>query len=230
VVGGGSSRSELGTLTPTFQFCDDRVAEDGVSLLLFSGHLSLSVAVGTGWRTLGNRGTVTAARGGQLDTIDDRPASEFLRQYLDVTGPPALGNPLAVVEAGTDRSYLRAIVGSDPATGVVRIHGGIPVGSTVQLTTAATDDILAGTRDAIARAQASFPADSRPEAALMFSCVVRKFLLGTRTRVEAEMAREAFGPDVPLAGLYCAGEIGPVVDGGKSRFLNETFVTVLLGT
>jgi small ligand-binding sensory domain FIST len=44
------------------------------------------------------------------------------------------------------------------------------------------------------------------------------------------MARDAYGSDVPLAGLYCAGEIGPVVDGGTSRFLNETFVTVLLGT
>ena len=73
-----------------------------------------SVAVGTGWRTLGARGTVTSAQGGQLDRIDDRPASEFLAPYLDVTGPAAFGNPLAVVEADTDRSYLRAIVGVRP--------------------------------------------------------------------------------------------------------------------
>ena len=230
VVGGGSARGELGIQTPTYQFCDDRVTDDGVAVLLFSGPLAVSVAVGTGWRTLGARGTVTAARGGMLDTIDGHPASDFLRPYLDVTGPPAFGNPLAVVEVGTDRSYLRAIIGSDPATGVVRIHGGVPVGSTVQLTTAGTDEILAGTRDAIDRARADFPAGARPEAALMFSCMIRKYLLGTRTRIEAEMAREAYGSGVPLAGLYCAGEIGPVVDGGTSRFLNETFVTVLLGT
>ncbi len=230
VVGGGSARGELGTTVPTYQFCNDRVADDGVAILLFSGQVALSVAVGTGWKTLGARGTVTAARGGLLDRIDDRPASDFLKPYLDVTGPAAFGNPLAVVEADTDRSYLRAIVGSDPATGTIRVHGGVPVGSTVQLTTAGTDEILAGTRDAVARARADFPAGSQPEAALIFSCMVRKYVLGTRTKVEAEMARAEFGPGVPLAGLYCAGEIGPVTDGASSRFLNETFVTVLLGT
>jgi len=61
-------------------------------------------------------------------------------------------------------------------------------GATVQLTTANTDEILAGTRDALARAAAEFPGGSQPEAALIFSCSVRKFLLGSRTRVEAEMA------------------------------------------
>lgn len=230
IVGGGSARGELGTTVPTYQFCNDRVADDGVAILLFSGQVALSVAVGTGWKTLGARGTVTAARGGQLDRIDDRPASDFLKPYLDVTGPAAFGNPLAVIEADTDRSYLRAIVGSDPAAGTIRVHGGVPVGSTVQLTTAGTDEILAGTREAVARAKADFPAGSQPEAALIFSCMVRKYLLGTRTKVEAEMARAEFGPGVPLAGLYCAGEIGPVTDGATSQFLNETFVTVLLGT
>ncbi|HYC07091.1 MAG TPA: FIST C-terminal domain-containing protein, partial [Candidatus Binatia bacterium] len=230
MVGGGSARLELGVQTPTYQFCGDRVADDGVAVLLLSGRLAISVAVGTGWRTLGDRGTVTAVRGGSLEAIDGQPASDFLRRYLDLTGPPPSGNPLAVVESGTDRSYLRAIMGADASTGVVRIHGGVPVGATVQLTTAGTDEILAGTRDAIARAQADFPVDARPEAALMFSCMIRKYLLGTRTRVEAEMARQAYGPGIPLAGLYCAGEIGPVSEGGTSRFLNETFVTVLLGT
>ena len=60
--------------------------------------------------------------------------------------------------------------------------------------------------------------------------MIRKYLLGTRTKVEAEMAREELGPSVPLAGFYCAGEIGPIGGSTSSRFLNETFVAVLLGT
>ena len=44
------------------------------------------------------------------------------------------------------------------------------------------------------------------------------------------MAREELGPSVPLAGFYCAGEIGPIGGATSSRFLNETFVAVLLGT
>jgi hypothetical protein len=113
----------------------------------------------------------------------------------------------------------------------VTLFGSAPVGATVQLTTANTEDILAGTKDALARATAEFPAGSTPQAALMFSCAVRKFLLGSRTKAEVAMAQAEFGSSVPLAGLYCAGEVGPILTGVKSsRFLNETFVTVLLGT
>lgn len=110
------------------------------------------------------------------------------------------------------------------------LAGSIPVGATVQLTTADTEDILSGTRAALVRATEEFPAGSRPEAALIFSCAVRKFLLGSRTRVEAELASEVYGSSMPLAGLYCYGEIGPVRGATTSRFLNETFVTLLLGT
>ena len=230
IVGGGSARRDLAKLSPTFQFCDERIVEDGIAILLFSGPISYSIAVGTGWRTLGVSGTVTRTHGGVVDEIDGRPAVSFVAPYLDVTGPASFGNPLAVVDGGSDRSYLRAIVGSDPATGSVTLFGSVPVGATVQLTTANTDDIIAGTKDALARATSTFPEGSKPEAALMFSCMVRKFLLGSRTKVETELARAELGSSFPLAGFYCAGEIGPVRRDGASRFLNETFVTLLLGT
>jgi hypothetical protein len=230
IVGGTSARRDFVTVTPTYQFCDDVVATDGVAILLFSGPIKFSAAVGTGWRTIGASGTVTRSEYGALHEIDGRPAIEFLARYLDVTGPASYGNPLAVIEAGGEQSYLRAIQGSDAVSGSVHLAGSIPVGATVQLTTANTDEILAGTQAALARATAEFPDGSRPEAALIFSCSVRKFLLGSRTHVEAELAQSEYGPAMPLAGLYCYGEMGPVRGTPTSRYLNETFVTVLLGT
>jgi hypothetical protein len=230
VVGGGSSRRDIRVRTPTYQFCNERVAEDGVAVLLFSGQVAYAAAIGTGWRTVGTSGTVTRSANGVVNEIDGRPALEFLARYLDVTGPASYGNPLAVVEAGSEEPYLRAIVGSDPVAGSVSLYGSVPVGATVQLTTANTEDILAGTKDALARATAQFPAGSHPEAALMFSCSVRRFLLGSKTKVEAELARAEFGSAMPLAGMYCNGEIAPIRGAATSRFLNETFVTLLLGT
>jgi hypothetical protein len=230
IVGGTSARRDFVTVSPTYQFCDDRVAEDGVAVLLFSGPIASSVAVGSGWRTIGATGTVTRSTYGSVQEIDGRPAIDFLARYLDATGPAAYGNPLAVNDVGSDEAYLRAIQGSDPVTGSVMLAGSVPVGATVQLTTADTDQILAGTRDALVRAGQTFPAGARPEAALIFSCAVRKFVLGSRTKVEAEMAHEVLGPNVPFAGLYCYGEFGPVRGTPTSRLLNETFVTLLLGT
>ena len=47
---------------------------------------------------------------------------------------------------------------------------------------------------------------------------------------EAELARSVFGEALPMAGIYCFGEIGPVRGVETSRYFNETFVTLLLGT
>jgi hypothetical protein len=230
IVGGTSARRDFVTVTPTYQFCDDVVATDGVAILLFSGPIAFSAAVGTGWRTIGARGTVTSSDYGAVHEIDGRPAIEFLARYLDVTGAASYGNPLAVIEADGAESYLRAIQGSDPASGSVLLAGSIPVGASVQLTTADIDEILAGTKAALAQSAADFPKGSSPQAALIFSCAVRKFVLGSRTRVEAELARAQHEPSMPLAGMYCFGEMGPIRGTPTSRFLNETFVTVLLGT
>lgn len=230
IVGGTSAGHDFASVRPSYQFCGDRVSEDGLALLLFSGEIAYSTALGTGWRTLGAAGTVTSAASGALHEIDGRPAIEFLARYLDVTGPASYGNPLAVVEVGGDESYLRAIQGTDPVSGSVIVAGTIPVGAVVQLTTADTEEILAGAKAALLRATAEFPTGARPEAALIFSCAVRRFLLGSRTGVEAELARSVYGSSLPLAGLYCIGEIGPVRGTATSRFFNETFTTLLLGT
>jgi hypothetical protein len=231
IVGGGSARSDFfATRSPTFQFCNERVVTDGVAILLFSGPLAFSIAVGTGWKPIGPTGTVTSSAFGALHGIDGRPALEFLARYLDVTGPDAYGNPLAVVEAGADESYFRVIQGSNAETGSVALSGLIPVGATVQLTTGDTDAILSGTRAALVRASEGFPSGSSPEAALIFSCAVRKFVLGSRTGVETELARSVLGASVSLAGMYCSGEISPVRGATTSRLLQESFVTLLLGT
>jgi hypothetical protein len=230
VVGGASAWHDLGSGGPSWQFCNERVTSEGVAVLLFSGPLAYSIAVGAGWRSLGASGLVTRAAPRQVDEIDGRPAIEFVARYLDVTGPAALGNPLAVREVGANETYLRAVTGSDAASGSLSLYGSIPAGSTVQLTTATTEDILSGTRQSLAEATAGFPAGTRPEAALMFSCVARRMLLGSRASAEIELARTEFGPSVPLAGLYCYGEIGPVSGRPSSRYFNTTFVTLLLGT
>lgn len=230
VVGGGSARHDLASGVPSWQFCNERATNEGVAVLLFSGPVAYSVAVGTGWRSLGASGEVTRSAPGQVDEIDGRPAVDFLARYLDVNAPASYGNPLAVREVGTNESYLRGVSGSDATSGALSVFGSIPVGATVQLTTATTEDILSGTRQSLAAATADFPAGTRPEAALMFSCVVRRMLLGSRAGTEVELARSEFGPSVPLAGLYCYGEIGPVSGSPSSRYLNTTFVTLLLGS
>src|SRR5438105_474642 len=151
-AGASAQRDYVGENDPGVQFRGDEIVRHGIVVMLFSGPVAFSTAIGTGWRTLGAVGTVTRSEAGAVHEIDGRPALEFLSRYIDVTGPAAFGNPLAIVEEGATSSYLRAIQGSDSATGSVLLTGEVPVGATVQLTTADTDDILAGTKGALAQA------------------------------------------------------------------------------
>lgn len=227
IVGGSSARVDFNQMTPTYQFCNDVIVSDGLAILVLCGQVVHATAVGLGFKVMGVKGTVTRSDRESLQEIDGRSATEFLHRYVDATGPAAYSNPLAVFEAD-DTFYLRAIQPSEPGSGALATAGSIPVGARVQLTTALTDDVLAGTRDALERARAAFPPNTQPQAAVIFSCAVRKFFLGSRTPIEAELVNEVLG-DVPAVGLYCYGEVGPVSD-ASTRFLNETFVTLLLGT
>jgi hypothetical protein len=229
VIGGGSSGQRVGQ-RPSFQFSNDQVVENGVAILLLSGAFVFSYAVGTGLRGIGPRGTVTRSEYGVIEEIDGKPAAEFIAGYVDEAGPSTYGNPLAVRPAGSTEPYLRVMLRQDPETGAVYVPGQVPVGSTVQITTASTDEIVEATGDTIRRAVEAFPTTATPTGALLFSCAVRRFLLGTRTRQEVTEARALLPSNLPLVGMYCGGEIAPVDDSHTSRFLNETFVAVLLGS
>lgn len=226
---GGVSSASLDDPGSALQFCDDRIVDDGVPVLLFSGALACSFGVDNGWRPVGKQASITRVSEGVVDEIDGHPAIEFYERYLGVGTGPAFANPLAVFEAGSDDFYLRAAGAHDETTGSIVINGGAPVDSTVQLAVATTDEIFDGTRSAMRKAMDAYPKGSTPEAGLVFSCLIRKALLGTRVGKETDIAREILGDTVPICGFYSRGEIAPI-GSGSNQFHNETIVAVLLGS
>jgi hypothetical protein len=234
VLGGGSAPEDPAAsigLTQSRQIVGSEVTEDSIAILLFSGDLDFAFGVETGWHGVGPRGIVTKVSELGVLEIDDRPAIEFYERYVGL-GQPPLGNPLAVYEdAASPGFYLRTPTSSDPATGLVGFFGPVPEGATVQITTAGTDQIFDGARASVASALAAYPAGRTPDAALVYSCVTRRFLLGTRAGHEIELVRDALGANVPVAGFYCLGEIAPnTADVDKTQFHNATLVSVLLGS
>ena len=234
ILGGGASPEDPAASigeTASRQIVNDAVTEDSIAILLFSGDLDFSFGVETGWRGVGPTGLVTRVSPLGVLEIDGRPAIEFYERYVGL-GQPPLGNPLAVFEDETQtRFYLRTPTSSDRETGLVGFFGVVPEGSTVQITTAGTDEIFEGTRASVADALARYPAGKTPDAALIYSCATRRYLLGTRAGHEIELVRAALGSDVPVAGFYCLGEIAPspaTVD--RTQFHNATLVSVLLGS
>lgn len=236
ILGGGTATREPvedPAATTGMQFADDVVTDGGIALLLFSGPLAYSFGVETGWRGVGPRATITRVGPGGVLEIDGRPAVEFFDRYVGTVpgAPPPIANPLAVFATpDSTEFYLRAATSLDHTTGAVVLFGSVPEGSTVQLTVAATDDIVDGATASIAAALDRFPTGGTPAGALLYSCVVRRFLLGTRAGREMDAVRAVVGGATPVAGFYCMGEIAPFVDGDAAKFHNGTMVSLLLGS
>ena len=158
-----------------------------------------------------------------------QPAIAFFERYLGPAASPPPPTRSPVFAGDSEDFYLRAPVGIDEATGS-RSRWAAPSSelTTVQLTVAVTDEIFEGTQSAVAKAIKGYPG-LKPDAALIFSCAIRKYVLGSRTGTEIEIARRELGAGLPVCGFYSFGEIAPD-DSGTSRFHNETMVAVVLGT
>jgi hypothetical protein len=99
--------------------------------------------------------------------------------------------------------------------------GDIPQGGTAQLMKTKVDDLVEG---ATAAAEASLRGlgDTRPDLAILVSCVGRKLVMKQRVEEEVEAIRDVFGADTKIAGFYSYGELCPFHEGGDCRLHNQT--------
>ena len=231
VLFGGGSHPVVTDTYPwegSAQVCGEAVVTDAVAVLLVDGPLEVSVGVGHGWSPVGKPGRVTVARGDTVETIDGAPALSFYRRTVGSdSGRPALAIPMTVRERPGARPYLRTARELKADDGSISFLGSVPEGSTVQFAMTCSDDLLAGAEQAVREALEGWGGEGPPDLALVASCTIRNILLGTRADTENARIRAVLG-DVPVAGFYAFGEIGPIGP-GAARFHNDTCLVALLG-
>ncbi|MCU0523537.1 MAG: FIST C-terminal domain-containing protein [Elainella sp. Prado103] len=211
----------------TYQFFGTEVFSDALPILMLYGNLRFSHGVSHGWTPIGRKGTLTQVVGNRIYEIDHQPALNFYDYYMPGL-LPSTEFPLAIFEDDLDRFYLRVAIGYDRPTGALQALVDWPQSGTVQIAQASQDAILQGAWDSFQQALASYPGE-QPEAALVFTCCVRRNLLGTRTKQEYRLIQQQMA-DLPIAGFYTYGEIAPLAVGSPARSHHATFVTLLLGT
>jgi hypothetical protein len=211
----------------TQQFCDDRVFDDAVVVMLLGGPIAFAHGVCSGWTPIGQAGRVTAVEGNQVLTIDDAPAIEFYRRYLGDHADPSSEYPLAVYPEDDERFRLLTAVSYAPSTGSVKLASPVEEGGRVRVTQATRDDILGAADSSIVQAMDELAFE--PRGALFVSCAARKQILGTRCREEVARLRRRLGDGVPFLGLYAYGEISPLRRGGPTEYHTESLVSLILG-
>jgi len=227
----GGAAGDQWQLEKTFQFFNGNVYNGSVPVLLFSGPLEFSYALGLGCNLVGEEATVTKSDGSLLQEINSEPAVKYYQNMVGSGVNRATEIPLAVLTENGEIDYLRTpATDFDEETGSVPMFADISEGTKVSKALMSKDSLLSSCAEAGKTVLNRYPSVSKPSIALLFSCAGRKIWLGTRTGEEQKLLSGVIDSSIPSAGFYTYGEICPstqVEDGAK--FHNHTIVIALLG-
>jgi small ligand-binding sensory domain FIST len=204
---------------------DGQALDSGAVGVLLQGPVGLRSIVSQGCRPIGRHLVVTRGQQNLIQELGGRPVLEQLRELWNTLSPEdqelfQQGLHVGIVineyrgEFQRGDFLVRNVMGLDRETGALAITDRVRVGQTVQfhVRDAATAD-----EDLRALLQLDLSAhERRPAGALVFSCNGRGSRLFPEPHHDARAIRAEAG-EVPLAGFFAQGELGPV---GGQNFLH----------
>ncbi len=203
---------------------DDIAAGNIVAIGLYGAELEIGYSSQGGWEPFGPRRKVTKAIKNVLYELDGKTALSLYMQYLGeyAAGLPgtALLFPLSVQIDEEQAPLVRTILSIDQEKQSMTFAGNIPEGATVRLMRAGVDNLV----DAVALAAENavqFHKNTKPQLAILISCVGRKIIFKNRIDEELEEAREFF-EDTIITGFYSYGEISPAFPHLNCQLYNQT--------
>jgi len=203
---------------------DDRVVSSGAVGAFLPSTLTVTSVVSQGCRPVGTPFAVTRAEGNIIHELAGKPALDRLQEVAAAADEADRRLLVDFVHIGLvvderkidfDRGdfLIRNVLGADPRVGAIMVNDVVEVGSTAQFqvrdAVSAGDDLthLMGFRDA--------------DAALLFTCNGRGSHMFATPDHDASVVSESLG-GVPLAGMFCAGELGPI---GGRNFVSSRSLT-----
>jgi small ligand-binding sensory domain FIST len=229
VMGGMASAG-----TPQHQtrlFRDAAVKSGGAVGLRLPG-VEVHPLVSQGCRPVGNPFTITSATDNVIYELGGTSPWERLRELVRELPEAdqdllAKGVQMGIVideyraEQGQGDFLVRGVLGADAESGALVVGDDVEVGQTVQFHLRDASSADSDLRRTMQREAADL-GDRRPAGALLFSCNGRGSRLFAEPDHDARLVADALG-DIPVAGFFCAGELGPV---GGRNFLHAFTASV----
>jgi hypothetical protein len=221
---------------PTYQYCDDEVISGGVSYALLSGKAQAGWAVSHGLVPIGSARTVTRSQGNVIYEIDGKPAIEVLKEYLPegalaedrdwMRYAVSLALTTKAPNYMKDEEYVvRGVPAVRMADGSITVQTEVPEGTSVWFSSRDKEKITSRF-DRMAQQITEQLGDDKPKLVFQFECFTRgKSLFREQEKVQLlKRLRQSVGPEVPWAGFYTIGEIGPV----EEHNLRHLYTSVVL--
>ncbi|MEW6055484.1 MAG: FIST N-terminal domain-containing protein [Bdellovibrionota bacterium] len=210
----------------------DVVSQDSVAIVgLYGSHLQVGTASLGGWDPFGPERLVTKSKGNVLYELDGNSALELYKTYLGDHAKNLPGSallfPLCLRSDQSKSGIVRTILGIDEKDQSMTFAGDIPEGSYGRFMKANFDRLIEGATNA-AKTISESVMNSKPQFALLISCVGRKLVLSQRTEEEIEGVREVLGEQATMTGFYSYGEISPFTPSAKCELHNQTMTITTL--
>ena len=179
--------------------------------------------VSQGCRPVGDPYTVTQANGNVIHELGGRPPLVRLQEMaarLSDQDKELLASGLQVGtvmdEYQSERHrgdfLVRGVIAADQESGAIAVGDQVEVGQTLQFQVRDADSADEDLRSMLDH-EVDVLGDRRAVGALLFTCNGRGSHLFASPDHDAGMLAQALG-DIPVAGFFCAGELGPV--GGRN--------------
>jgi small ligand-binding sensory domain FIST len=225
MLGGLASYDQ--TVRRTYIFVNDDVFDEGGVGLAIGGAYSMLPLVSQGCKPIGEPWTITHVRDdGLIEKISNRPAYELLVDTFQ--GLPedmqrrAQSNLLVGLAADEyvdtfrrGNFLIRNLSGVDRRIGAIAIAAYPRVGQTIQFQMRDAKSADLDLRELLGQARADL-GNKQPVAGILCTCNGRGEGMFAMRDHDAGLIEKELGP-IPLAGLFCNGEIGPI---GKRPFLH----------
>jgi len=220
VASGGRSPGD------TRLFMDRKVMDSGAVGVALTGNVEVVALVSQGCRPVGRVLTVTRSEGNVIVELGGKaPVQRIQELYASLpehdrelmTEGLLVGRVIDEYKTELERGdfLVRGVVGADPDSGAIAIGEAVAVGETIQFHVrdeASADEDLRATLK-VARDKVG---ERRVAGGLLFTCNGRgSRMFSTPDHDAALLASELDDP--PIAGFFCAGELGPV---GSKNFLH----------
>ncbi|MFB0935962.1 MAG: FIST N-terminal domain-containing protein [Propionivibrio sp.] len=233
VVGGLASRKE--GYYQTWVLDDSGCgSETIVALGLYGSALRFGFGVHGGWAPFGPVRKVTRCEGNVLYELDGEPALDVYRRYLGdyARDLPTVGHffPFAILDRNHDEiGLIRSMLSVEEKTGGLRFGDEVKPDSYLRMMHASTDKLVGGVETAAESARRMLNGGNASCGLIfMVSCVGRELVMGERVEEEVEVAADAFGGGVAVAGFYSFGEISPVGADPACKLHNQTVMVACL--
>ena len=195
-----------------------------VAVGFYGSKLKVSHGSFGGWEAFGPERVITKADKNILYEIDGKPAldlyKELLGPYKEQLPGSALLFPISLHDPAVENPVVRTILSIHDKEGAMVFAGNMPVGSKLQMMRANFNKLIHGS--SVAARYTFDQLSTRPQLAILISCIGRKMVLKERTEEEVHAVNEIFGTATCTTGFYANGEISPFYPNARCELHNQT--------